>query len=139
MNGDPAPPAPPKRKRPPSRLDFPKARRLRKRRDFLRIQEKSARVTTHHFVLLIAARPVPGPTRLGIVASKKIGGAAARNRTKRLLREAFRTRPALFPAGVDLVVIARSGAPELTLPVVCREVEAVAPVLARRAREVTRK
>ncbi len=103
------------------------------------MQDKSARVTTAHFILLVAAWLSEGPTRLGIVASKKVGGAAARNRAKRLVREVFRTRPALFPPGIDLVVIARPGADELTFPVVCREVEGVTSVLARRAREVTRK
>jgi ribonuclease P protein component len=121
------------------RLRFSRRSRLRKRRDFLRVQDKSARVTTAHFILLVAPRPAEGPTRLGIVASKKVGGAAARNRAKRLVRETFRTCPALFPGGIDLVVIAKPGAPELTLSVVCREVEGVAGLLARRAREVTRK
>lgn len=135
----PAPPAPPASPRPARRFGLPRGRRLRKRRDFLRIQEKSARVTTSHFVLLVAACPPPGAGRLGIVASKKVGGAAARNRAKRLVREVFRTRPALFPSGVDLVVIARPGAPELTFAAASREVEGVASVLARRAREVLRK
>ena len=56
-----------------------------------------------------------------------------------LVREVFRTRPALFPSGVDLVVIARPGAPDLTFAAASREVEGVASVLARRAREVLRK
>ncbi len=155
----------------PAGAGYPKSRRLRKRRDFLRVQERpdapeqrpeaapgarpasgdgaraatapvqrsSARVTTPHFVLLLARRPGSGPCRLGIVASKKIGGAVARNRAKRLLREVFRLRAALFPAGIDLVVIARPGAPDLTFSAVCREMEGVSGVLARRASDVLRK
>lgn len=124
---------------PPVRLRFLRRSRLRKRRDFLRVQENSARVSTAHFILLLASPPVPGPTRLGIVASKKVGGAADRNRAKRLVREVFRTQLALFPAGVDLVVIAKPGASELTFADVCREVDGVRSVLSRRAREVLRK
>jgi ribonuclease P protein component len=120
------------------RFGLPKRRRLRKRPDFLRVQEgKSARVTTPHFVLLIAGQPVTGAARLGIVASKKVGGAVARNRAKRLLREMFRTTS--FPAGIDLVVIVRPGAPALSFAAVGREIEAVSATIARRAREVVRK
>jgi ribonuclease P protein component len=99
----------------------------------------TARVTTPHLVLLVARQPTAGPCRLGIVASKKIGGAVVRNRAKRLLREAFRTHGALFPADVDLVVIARPGAADLTFFAVCRELEGVAGILARRAADVLRK
>ncbi len=52
----------------------------------------------------------PGP-RLGIVASKRVGNAVARNRGKRLVREWFR-RLEEAPA-VDVVVILRDGAPAL--------------------------
>ena len=128
----------------PTRLRYPKERRLRKRRDFVRVQDRTAasgsparaRVTTPHFILLLAPRPTPGPCRLGVVTSKKVGGAVVRNRTKRLVREAFRTRPELFPQGIDLVVIAKQEPGALSLPAVCREIEAVASLLARKARDV---
>ena len=155
----------------PAGAGYPKSQRLRKRRDFLRVQERpdapppgpaiaagprstsgeaaragpapvqrsSARVTTPHFVLLLARRPTVGPCRLGIVASKKIGGAVVRNRAKRLLREVFRLRAALFPAGIDLVVIAKPGAADMTFSAACREMEGVSGVLARRASDVLRK
>lgn len=117
-----------------ARLRYPKARRLRKRREFVRVQDRSARVTTAHFIVLLAPRPSAGPCRLGVVTSKKVGGAVVRNRIKRLVREAFRIRPELFPSGVDLVVIAKQGPNDLSLSTVCREVEGIASLLARRAR-----
>jgi ribonuclease P protein component len=46
--------------------------------------------------------------RLGISLSrKKIRKATARNRIKRLIREAFRTSKAELPSGIDLVVLPR--------------------------------
>jgi ribonuclease P protein component len=50
-------------------------------------------------------------SRLGITASRKVGGAVVRNRFKRRVRAWFRTRRPDFAQDVDLVVIARpSGA-----------------------------
>lgn len=79
------------------------------------MQKIGRSVRTRHFVLLLAAREAPGPARLGVVATKKTGGAVVRNRIKRLCRECFRTTPELVLAGVDLVVIAKPGAGDLGL------------------------
>jgi len=58
---------------------------------------------------------VDAPSRLGVVAAKKTGGAVVRNRIKRLCRECFRLDPKWLPPGVDLVVIAKPGAGDLKL------------------------
>ena len=61
---------------------------LKKRRDFLRAA-KDLTVIFHN-VLLQAARPLSGershPARIGFTATKKLGKAHIRNRTKRRLR-----------------------------------------------------
>ncbi len=56
-----------------------------------------------------------GPSRLGLVASRKVGCAVRRNRLKRVMREAFRKGAFGLPEGTDLVVIVRPGVPELGL------------------------
>lgn len=90
-----------------------------------------------HFVFLVARTtgPAGGSARLGLVVTKKIGGAVVRNRIKRLCRECFRLTPGLLPGGVDLVVIARRGAPELGLAEVRAEWLRVSGTLRYRARE----
>ena len=52
--------------------------------------------------------------RLGITVTKKVGNAVVRNRLKRLIREFFRRNKVLFPAGYDVVVMAKKNIPPLT-------------------------
>jgi ribonuclease P protein component len=52
--------------------------------------------------------------RLGIIASKKIGNAVARNRAKRRIREVFRKLKHRMEPALDIVII--SGKDMVTLP-----------------------
>jgi ribonuclease P protein component len=74
--------------------------------------------------LLVLASPRSGTeelTRLGIVASRKVGGAVVRNRAKRLVREAFRLTSPRCPARWDLVVIVRASTVEASVEALSRE------------------
>src|SRR5438105_3321366 len=69
--------------------------------------------------------------RLGIsVSRKKVRAASARNRLKRLIREAFRLSKADLPPGIDLVVVPRAQDPGFAA--VQRSLAALAGRLARR-------
>lgn len=104
------------------------------------MQSNGARVGSRHFVLLVCARPpargvhdpARAPSRLGIVATRKVGGATTRNRIKRLCRECFRLWPGFVPDGIDLVVIARMDAGALTLREVRDEWSRARPALLKR-------
>jgi ribonuclease P protein component len=89
---------------------FPKSKRLRKRREFLPVQESGSRIALRSCIVLLAARPDGEPARLGITVTRKFGDAVRRNRAKRLIREAFRRSPELFPHGIDVVVIPKTSA-----------------------------
>ncbi len=50
------------------------------------------------------------PNRIGVTASRRVGGAVVRARCRRRIRELFRLHPNELPdASVDLVVNARRG------------------------------
>lgn len=55
--------------------------------------QSSGRRVAGRFVTLLASPNGCGHDRLGIIASRRLGGAVVRNRAKRRLRELFRRRP----------------------------------------------
>ena len=52
-----------------------------------------------------------GVTQMGITTSKKIGNAVMRNRSRRVIREAFRQLSPKVAPGYDLVFVARGRTP----------------------------
>ena len=86
-------------------------RRLRSRADFTAVREQGRRVQTRHLTVLALCNAL-GRDRLGIIASRRLGGAVLRNRVKRRVREVFRLRadrPEHAPGfrTLDVVVIPR--------------------------------
>jgi ribonuclease P protein component len=77
---------------------------IRRRADFVAAYDGGARVSGRFMTVFVRESGFEH-ARLGIAATKKIGGAVIRNRAKRLVREIFRrARPA---GGLDIVVIPR--------------------------------
>lgn len=86
---------------------LPKAARVRKHREYQLIQQRGERLKLPHYIFVLRAEGPRASPRLGITASRKVGGAVVRNRAKRLIREAFRATLDLFPSDIDVVVIVR--------------------------------
>ncbi len=91
---------------------LPKAARLRKRPQYLAVQAGARRRRSRHFTLLWRSNDLT-TSRLGVTVTRRVAGAVGRNRVKRLVREVFRQSRGLLPPGLDLVVVAAPGAPEL--------------------------
>lgn len=71
-------------------------------------------------------RQPDGALRLGVVASRRVGGAVQRNRAKRLLREAWRLNRDRFRGPVDVILSARSDLVSARYEEVARELLALA-------------
>lgn len=93
---------------PPPRLRLGRSSRLAQSRDFARIRLRGDRLVLGCLIANWNALPTGVAPRLGVVTSKKIGGAVQRSRARRLLRESFRRHQHAFARPVDLVLVARN-------------------------------
>jgi ribonuclease P protein component len=77
-------------------------------RDFARIRGEGERLALGCLVANWRKLSAGSPSRIGLVASKRIGGAVVRNRARRLLRESFRLHQHELAEPLDLVLVARA-------------------------------
>jgi ribonuclease P protein component len=96
------------------RFRFPATRRLKLAREFERVRIEGR--TVRGSLLFFGVLPLKEEKffRIGLVTSRRIGGAVVRNRLRRRLREIVRRRQHELVNGVWLVVVARSSAAEAT-------------------------
>jgi ribonuclease P protein component len=89
-------------------FSFTYLERLHAQRDFNKAFKSGLRLENKNIRILVYKR-VDGQTitRLGLVTHKKVGTAVIRNRTKRRLREIFRTSKYLLEPGLDLIFISK--------------------------------
>ena len=107
--------------------------RLRRGGEFRRAFRRGVRLDGPLF-LLLAVENQAGHGRLGLVASRRLGGAAARNRVKRLLREVFRRNKSA--GSLDLVIVTKPEIATRSYAEVERELrERLGRLAARRAAE----
>ena len=88
---------------------LPKENRLNLAKDFRRFRERGRSLDTPYFRL--SYLPTTGVPRFGFVVTNKIGKAAERNRSRRLLREVVRSRLTNLPP-IEAVFIGRGRLPK---------------------------
>lgn len=136
---------------PPSKFKMPVALtgrygaacRIKRRSEFLDLQNNGKKARSDHFLLITRAPELNkfrakhsasdemSKHRLGITVTKKVHKRAVkRNLLKRRLREIFRGRRADFSRPMDMVIICRRGAAELSF----KEIEEEMLVLFQKAR-----
>jgi ribonuclease P protein component len=89
------------------RCFFSKRQRIRRNADFRRIYEAGRRLVGPLFIAWVLDTPAQ-PRAVGVVTSRKIGDAVARNRARRLLREAYRQQQPNLADHFQLVMVART-------------------------------
>lgn len=92
---------------PSTRLTLGAAQRLKQTRDFARLKSQGRRLARGCVLLNWAELPAAGPSRLGVVAAKRIGNSVVRSRAKRLLRQAFRLHQHDLRVPSEIVLVAR--------------------------------
>jgi ribonuclease P protein component len=92
----------------PKRLRLGRSSRLAQNRDFARVRQNGQRLVLGCLIANWSWLPEGAAPKLGVVTSKKIGGAVQRNRARRLLRESFRLHQHEFAQPVELVLVARN-------------------------------
>ena len=91
----------------PKRLRLGRAARLRQSRDFARVRQQGERLALGCLIANWHRLPDGTAPKLGVVTSRKIGGAVERSRARRLLRESFRQHQHELAGPVELVLVAR--------------------------------
>lgn len=107
--------------------------RVRKRAEYLEVQSGGVRVSGDCLVFILLPRAPGAPLRLGITASRKIGGAVQRSRARRLIREGFRAVFAELPPALDIVVIVRRPLGDRKMQAVLAEWQRALPRIRRSA------
>jgi ribonuclease P protein component len=102
--------------------------RLRHTRDVRRVFDEG-RSWKHPLLVLIAYPNTQDTIRVGVTASRRVGGAVARSRAKRLMREAARSLYSQINDGWDVMLVARAGILKVKTP----QVEAALASLLKQA------
>jgi ribonuclease P protein component len=87
-------------------VGIPRASRLRRSSDFQRVRATGRSWTNRLLVLIVSANDL-NQVRVGVTASRRVGGAVVRVRARRLVREAVRPWLRSMCGGWDVVFVAR--------------------------------
>lgn len=86
---------------------------LKKNADFQFVYRKGKSVANRYLVVYVLENGME-INRLGISVSKKVGNSVVRHHLTRLIRESYRLNEEKFRRGLDIVVILRSTAKEIS-------------------------
>ena len=89
------------------------AESLKKNSDFQKVYRQGKSYANRYLVMYVLENHTEG-NRLGISVSKKVGNSVIRHHLTRLIRESYRLHEDMFNNGLDIVVIARSTARDIS-------------------------
>ena len=86
---------------------------LKKNSDFQKVYRQGKSYANRYLVMYVLENHTE-VNRLGISVSKKVGNSVIRHHLTRLIRESYRLHEDMFNNGLDIVVIARSTARDIS-------------------------
>ena len=89
---------------------YRQSKMLSRERDFKRLLFSGKKQPTQNFIFFWEK----GEGRLGIIASRKVGKAVARNRIRRVTKEAYRHKQSCFEK-INMVIVAKKNATGINL------------------------
>jgi len=92
---------------------------IKENKDFRRIYARGKSLVSPVMVTYVSKNRSQN-VRIGITTSKKIGNAVKRNRSRRVIREAFRSLAPRVTPGYDFIFVARGKTPFVKSTDVCR-------------------
>ncbi len=99
---------------PAGRLCFPKFARLTRASEFEKLKREGESFHGKFIVLSVLKNLPTGEVRVGLITSRRVGGAVVRNRVRRRLREIVRAARPELRAGIWVTLIARQSAARAT-------------------------
>lgn len=96
-------------RKPTSDFGLPKDKRIRRRKEYLRIGRIGQRFHSTNIAFVVKRSPRGSEGRFGFTASKQVGPAHERNLAKRRLKHLARTNQKALRA-FDIVIIVKAGA-----------------------------
>jgi len=102
-------------------LRFPKSARLTRDSEFQKMRREGQSFHGRFIVLSVLKNLPSAEVRVGLITSRRVGGAVVRNRVRRRLREIVRTARPHIVAGTWLTVVARQAAARATLQLLAAE------------------
>ena len=82
---------------------------LKKNTDFTKVYKKG-RSKANRYLVVYVYENGSDKNRLGVSISKKVGNSVYRHYFKRCVKESYRLHEEMFNSGLDIVVLARTGA-----------------------------
>ena len=86
---------------------------LKSNLDFQKVY-KTGKSYANKFLVMYVTENGTDKNYLGISVSKKVGNSVVRHRIKRLIKESYRLQEAVFNSGLNIVVVARATAKDIS-------------------------
>ena len=105
-------------------FSFKKKDKILKRREFLQLNRNGKKIQDRNFIVFYSEGRLK-INRIGITVSKKIGNAVKRNKVKRLIREHFRMNREKIAEFMDINVIAKKKAGEISAEMLFKSLDGI--------------